>query len=74
MARTTIQLVVGIAAVLPILLNQADVDVTVGIAATAVGVSAFITRVMTLPAVETIIRTYVPWLAAEPPKVEEDPT
>lgn len=66
-ARTVVQLVAGLAVLVPAVLGAiADGDPsTLGPwAVTAVAVSAAVTRVMALPAVETFLERFAPWLAA----------
>ncbi|MCU1640923.1 MAG: hypothetical protein JWN03_1198 [Nocardia sp.] len=66
MTRTIFQLVVGLAAALPMIVASTGLPTTtVGIGA-ALAISAVVTRIMALPAVNAALATWVPWLAAEP--------
>lgn len=64
--RTTFQVIVGLAAVTPFLVDALGLKAT-GVAATVLAVAAAITRVMAMPAVEDFLQQYVPWLAADKP-------
>lgn len=64
--RTVFQALVGLATMLPLLVNATGLDQTAPLIAGALTVSAALTRVMALPAVETWLRRFVPWLAADP--------
>ncbi len=65
--RTAVQLVVGLAALLPFALDavsNGDPASLGGGAVIALSVSAAITRVMALPQVEAFLARFAPWLAA----------
>jgi hypothetical protein len=64
--RTGFQALVGLAAMLPLLVDASGVDETAAPVAGALVISGAVTRVMALPAVEVYLRRFVPWLAAEP--------
>ena len=73
--RTIVQMGLGIAFMAPLIytaITQGQPEQATGWAATALGISAAITRVMALPAVEAFLRRWpwLSWLAAEP---ESDP-
>lgn len=56
---------VGVLAMLPLIVDASGVpDSTPGLAG-ALAVSAGVTRVLALPGVNSWLRTYVPWLAAD---------
>lgn len=63
--RTVFQGLVALAAILPLILSAAGIP-PVGLAAILVGVAGAITRVMAIPAVESFLEAYVPFLAAKP--------
>jgi hypothetical protein len=62
--RTTFQLVVALASLLPWVLAGVDVPVG-GALAQVVAVAATITRVMAMPEVSTFLERFVPWLAPQ---------
>lgn len=64
--RTAFAVVVALAAMLPLLVDAAGVDETAGPVAGALAISAAVTRILALPAVETFLARFVPWLAADP--------
>lgn len=64
--RTAFALLVAGLSLLPEVLAAADLDGTV-IGAQTLVVTAAVTRVLALPAVDTFLARWVPWLAAEPP-------
>lgn len=67
--RTVFQALVGLAAMAPLIYHAAtdhDPALAGGWAATALAISAGVTRVMSSPAVETWLRKFVPFLAAAP--------
>lgn len=63
--RSIVQGLIALAAVLPLIFATAGVP-PVGIAAILIGVAGAITRVMAIPAVETFLENYLPFLAAKP--------
>lgn len=64
-ARTVIQLVIGLATMLPILVGELHLPPSAALAA-ALGVAAAITRFMAMPQVEAALEQWAPWLAAGP--------
>lgn len=62
-ARTVFQAIVGLAALLAMITVDAGTPAAL---ATAVAVSATVTRVMAIPAVNDWITTFLPFLAATP--------
>lgn len=64
--RTLVQLVLGLAPMLPLLVDASGVDDTLPAVAGALAISGGITRVMALPQVEVFLQRFVPWLAASP--------
>lgn len=64
--RTAFQLVVGLAAMLPLLVEAAGLEETAPVLAGVLAVSAAVTRIMALPAVEAFLEAFVPFLAAAP--------
>ncbi|RJO79302.1 hypothetical protein D5S18_02935 [Nocardia panacis] len=64
-ARTAVAVLVALLSVIPVLLTTTGVDQTV-YGAQVLAVTALITRLMALPAVDAVIETYAPWLAARP--------
>lgn len=64
--RTLVQLALGLAPMLPLLVDAAGVDDTLPAVAGALAISGGITRVMALPQVEVFLQRFVPWLAASP--------
>lgn len=64
--RTIIQLVVGLAAAMPMIVDSTGLPTTVAGIGTALAISATITRLMSIPAVNAALAAWVPWLAAEP--------
>lgn len=60
--RTVFQMLVGLAAIIPLVAD--DLGASAPWALAVVGVSAAITRVMALPAVEAFLEAHVPFLAA----------
>ena len=63
--RTVFQAVVGFAAMWGLIVEAAGVDATLPWVAASLAVTAAITRVMAIPAVNAWLGRYVPWLAAE---------
>lgn len=64
--RTVFQLVIGLAAAMPLLVSSSGLPATATGVGAALAISATITRVMAIPAVAIAIGRYAPWLAAEP--------
>ncbi|WP_433658016.1 hypothetical protein ACQPW1_39650 [Nocardia sp. CA-128927] len=62
--RTGFQLVVGIAAAMPLIVASSGLPQTAAGVGLALGISAAITRVMAIPAVDAAIGRWLPWLAA----------
>lgn len=66
--RTIVQAVVGLAALIPFVLDaisSGDASSLGPGAAVALAVSGVITKVMALPQVEAFITRFIPWLAAD---------
>ncbi|MGW4119896.1 hypothetical protein [Nocardia sp. NPDC004711] len=66
LARTSFQLIVGLAAAMPLIVASSGLPTTAAGIGTALAISAAITRVMSVPAVNLALAMWVPWLAAEP--------
>lgn len=64
--RTVFQLVVGVAAALPMIVAASGLPETAAGVGVALGVAAAITRMMSIPAVNVALARFLPWLAAEP--------
>lgn len=64
--RTAFQLLVGLAAMLPLLVDAAGLEETTPVLAGVLAVSAAVTRIMALPAVEAFLAQFLPFLAAAP--------
>lgn len=64
--RTIFQLVVGVAAAMPAIVAASGLPETAAGVGVALAVSAAVTRVMAIPAVDMALRVWAPWLAAEP--------
>lgn len=65
MARTVFQALVGLAAAWGLIVEAAHIDSAIPWVATSLAITAAITRVMTLPAVNQWLARFVPWLAPE---------
>jgi hypothetical protein len=48
-----------------LLVQTAGIDSDLGWVSSSIAVTGAITKVMALPAVDTFIRTYIPWLAPD---------
>lgn len=70
--RTVFQVLIGLAALLPVLLPSVGVSTTAGIGAGVMTVCLVVTRVMQAPALEQFLQNNIPWLAAAPKPVVED--
>lgn len=64
--RTAVQFLLGVAPLLPVIVGASGVDQSLPAVAAALALAAAITRIMSLPAVETFLQRYAPWLAAAP--------
>lgn len=64
-ARTAIQILIGLAAVMPFLVADMGVDKAGTLVAGALAISAVVTRVMSIPAVNAALTMYLR-LGAEP--------
>ena len=71
--RSVFQVLIGLAAVMPIVISTLGLPATGGIVGIVLAVSAGITRVMAIPAVNRFLEDHLPWLAAKPPAVVEAP-
>lgn len=68
--RSAFQFLVGLAALAPFIvaaINDGNEGAATGLTAGILAVSAAVTRVMALPAVNSFIERWLPWLAAEKP-------
>lgn len=63
--RTTAAIVVALLPVLPEIVGKLGIA-TVPVVAVVLGIAAAVTRVLAIPAVEIVLRRFVPWLAAQP--------
>lgn len=64
--RTALQLVLGLAPMVPLIVDASGVDQAAPAVAGAITISLAVTRVMSLPAVEVFLQRFAPWLAAAP--------
>jgi len=64
--RTAFAVVVALAAMMPALVQASGVDETWPPVAGALAIAGAVTRIMALPAVETFLARFLPFLAAEP--------
>lgn len=64
-ARTAIQALVGLCAILPFIVGASGLEQT-GLVGTALVVSAGVTRVMATKQFNDWLLRFIPWLAAEP--------
>lgn len=70
--RTAFQVLIGLAAVMPIIIATLGLPAAGGIVGVVLAVSAGITRVMAIPAVNEFLESHLPWLAAMPAPVEDE--
>ena len=63
--RTAFAFLVGLAAAWALIIEAAGIDPGIEWAAGSLTVAAGITRVMALPAVDDLIRRFIPWLAPD---------
>ncbi|MFI5781214.1 hypothetical protein [Nocardia sp. NPDC051570] len=63
--RTVFQLIIGLAAAMPTLVGELGLPPTAGVAG-ALAISAAITRLMAIPAIDDLLTLVAPWLCAEP--------
>lgn len=63
--RSIFAFLIGLAAAWALIIQAAGIDPGLEWAATSLTVAAAITRVMALPAVDDLIRRFVPWLAPD---------
>jgi hypothetical protein len=63
--RTAFAFIVGLAAAWALIIQAAGLGPGIPWVATSLTVAAGITRVMALPAVDDLIRRFVPWLAPD---------
>ena len=63
--RTVFAFIVGLAAAWALIIEAADVDPGIGWVSASVAIAAGITRVMALPAVDDLIRRFLPFLAPD---------
>lgn len=72
--RSIFQALIGLAALAPILIGAMGLPAAGGIVGGVLAVSAAVTRVMAIPAVNEFLEKHLPWLAAKPaPAVEAAP-
>ena len=65
--RSGFQFVVGLAPMVPVIVDASGIpEGTAGVAG-AIAISAGVTRVMALPAVDAFLQRFIPWLAAAKP-------
>lgn len=64
-ARTVVQVAIALATLIPIIVMTGGIPVE-GAVVQVLAVCATITRVMALPAVNTVLARVAPWLLAEP--------
>lgn len=57
--RTVVQVLVGLAAVLPFVYEDLGISGSAGLAAVVLGVAAAVTRIMAIPAVNTLLDRYL---------------
>ena len=63
--RTVFAFLIGLAGAWALIIQAAGIDPGLEWAATSLTIAAGITRVMALPAVDDLIRRFVPWLAPD---------
>lgn len=63
-ARSAFQVIVALAALMPVLVPALGLSVSVGVGAGVLAVAAAVTRVMAIPAVNGFIDRFLPWLRA----------
>jgi len=68
-ARTVLAGAVALLSLLPTIAAVGHLDAAPG-AAQILAVAAGVTRILAIPGVDTWLRQYVPWLAAQPPRPE----
>jgi hypothetical protein len=61
--RTAFAFLVGLAAAWALVIQAAGLDAGIPWVATSLTIAAGVTRIMALPAVDDLIRRFVPWLA-----------
>lgn len=66
MLRTVLQAAIALAGAWALIVQAMGVDQSAPFVAATLSFAAAVTRVMSLPVVNELLRTYVPWLAAEP--------
>lgn len=74
--RTVVAFVVAVAAATPLVYTavaQQDPSTATGAAAVALTVAGSVTRLMAAPAVDSIIRRFLPWLAPDPGRTTSGP-
>lgn len=63
--RSAFQFAVGLAAGWALIVQAAGIDAGIEWVGTSLLIASGITRVMALPVVDDLIRTYLPWLASD---------
>lgn len=74
-ARTAFQVLVALAAMLPLIYSAASggsPEAATGWAALALAIAAGVTRVMALPTVNAFLGSWLPWLAARPARPDNE--
>lgn len=64
--RTVFAAVVSLAAIWGLIVEAAGVDATAPVVAATIAVAGAITRILAIPGVESWLKRFFPWLAAEP--------
>lgn len=73
-ARTLFQALIALCVLFPILVEQTGLDLEdAPWLAVPLAVAAAVARIMSLPQVETFLRTFVPFLSAAPDPTKETP-
>lgn len=71
-ARTVLAAMIGLLPVLPMIAQALEIE-SIPVVASVLAVTAAVTRVLALPEIETWLRRFAPWLAADvyPDRKEE---
>lgn len=68
--RSVFQVLIGLAAIMPLIVAAAGLPTAGGIVGGVLAVSAAVTRIMAIPGVNKFLEDHLPWLAAKPPAPE----
>lgn len=68
--RSVFQVLIGLAAVMPVVIATLGLPTTSVVVGGVLAVSAAVTRVMAIPGVNKFLEDHFPWLAAKPAPVE----